>query len=168
MAQPQVVPRRSRSPTAPPPYDTSTAYRHAAARRDPAFSSPPVLCLRAAAMNGASHHGSTASCASTINYRVASHDDFWIYTPVLHFEPKRAKIKLDKEKRQVHIGPTTKFKIEPNGSDQINGGAIKLHVRADLERGFEWDPKMDKDNVRAPPSNHRAASNLPRMNSLVS
>ena len=98
-----------------------------------------------------SHHGSTASCASTINYRVASHDDFWIYTPVLHFEPKRAKIKLDKENRSVHIGPTSKYKIEVNGSDQINGGAIKLHVRADLERGFEWEPKMDKDNVPPPP-----------------
>ncbi|KAL1530365.1 hypothetical protein AB1Y20_001273 [Prymnesium parvum] len=79
---------------------------------------------------------------------VASYDDHWIYYPVCRFDPKKARLKLDKENRQVWVGPATKVKVEydKGQSDIVNGGNIKLHSRADLERGYEWDPKMDKEN----------------------
>merc|ERR1719198_2526960 len=79
-----------------------------------------------------SQGGSTTSCASTINYRVASHDEFWIYYPVCRFDPKRARIKIDKERRTVSIVPTKKVSVDigKSESDIYNGGYIHLHVRA--------------------------------------
>jgi len=95
---------------------------------------------------GVTNGGSLSANASTINYRVSSYDDYWIYYPIIRWKPEKTKIKIDPETRTISVHNANKYKVEYHlgGSDLMNGGRIKLHIRADLDRGFEWDPVMTK------------------------